>query len=85
MRSSAASALGKLGNVSEIVITALLNRLQDENSRVHFWAAFALDELVKKSSDVLPALTQWISQHQDSDYVGNGIDALWDMVVSEQS
>jgi len=48
-------------------------------------AAEALGSLGKKSNHILPMIIQWIQQHQDSEYVGNGIDALWYLVVGEES
>jgi hypothetical protein len=42
-----------------------------------------LGKLGLKSSDVLPAVVQWIDRHQDTEYVGSGIDVLWDLVVGE--
>ncbi|MBE9129361.1 HEAT repeat domain-containing protein [Coleofasciculus sp. LEGE 07081] len=80
VRGNAAFALGKLGQGSETVVNALLLHLDDEYSYVRVHAAIALGKLGKKSSDILPAIVQWLEQHQDSDYVGSGIDALWDLV-----
>jgi predicted NACHT family NTPase/HEAT repeat protein len=83
VRYSAASALGKLGNASEAVISALLLRLEDGEGAVRSSAAEALGKLGLKSSEVLPAVVQWIDRHQDTEYVGSGIDALWDLVAGE--
>jgi len=33
----------------------------------------------KKSDIVKPALIEWIEQHQHTDYVGKGIDVLWEI------
>jgi len=44
-----------------------------------------LGKLGKKSNNILPTIIQWIQQHQDSEYVGRGIDALWYLVVGEES
>ncbi|MBP0039830.1 MAG: hypothetical protein J7519_19330 [Roseofilum sp. SID1] len=44
-------------------------------------AASALGEFGKQSRDLIPRLVQWISEHQDSEYVGRGIDVLWDSVA----
>ncbi|MEH1809230.1 HEAT repeat domain-containing protein, partial [Nostoc sp.] len=82
--SSAASALGKLGNASPQVVEALLGLLKDESQIVLNSAALALGNLGKNSSNVTATVTEWISQHQDSEYVGNGIDALWNLVVTEE-
>ena len=84
VRSSAASALGKLGSSGEeSVLTALLRRLEDENSSVRRYAAKALGNLGKQSSEVFPAVEQWLQQHQDSKYIGRAIDALWDLVKAK--
>jgi hypothetical protein len=37
----------------------------------------ALGDLGKTNDLIQPKIIQWIEQHQDSEYVGNGIDALW--------
>jgi HEAT repeat protein len=81
----AAEALGKLGNASEPVISALLLRLEDRNDFVMHYsaAAEALGKLCLKSSEVLPAVVQWVEQHQDREYVGSGINVLWDLVAGE--
>jgi len=84
VRRWAAIALGKLGNSSEPVVNALLPRLQDEHYRVRRWASEALGQLGKTSNHILPTVIEWIEQHQDSDYVGRGIDVLWDLVVGEE-
>ncbi|MEG4629307.1 HEAT repeat domain-containing protein [Microcoleus sp. AR_TQ3_B6] len=83
VRSSAASALGNLGNASESVISALLLRLEDGSHSVRRQAASALGKLSLKSREVLPAVVQWIDRHQDAEYVGSGIDVLWDLVAGE--
>ena len=83
VRSSAADALGKLGNASPQVVEALLSRLQDENCDVPSCAADALGKLGKNSSNVAAAVARWISQHQNLKYVGKGIDVLWDLVAGE--
>ncbi|NEO45443.1 MAG: NACHT domain-containing protein [Moorea sp. SIO4A3] len=84
VRWQAASALGNLGNSSETVISALLARLMDDEYYVRKKAAQALGKLGKTSNHVLPTVIEWIEQHQDSNYVGRGIDALWDLVVGEE-
>ncbi|MEH2026910.1 HEAT repeat domain-containing protein [Nostoc sp.] len=84
VRYSAASALGKLGNASPQVVEALLGLLKDESEIVRYSAAEALGKLGKNSSNVTVTVAEWISQHQDSKYIGNGIDALWNLVVTEE-
>ena len=83
VRYSAAVALGNLGNASEDVISALLLRLEDGEDFVRYFAAEALSKLGLKSSEVLPAVVQWIDRHQDAQYLGSGIDVLWDLVAGE--
>ncbi|MBN3876899.1 HEAT repeat domain-containing protein [Nostoc sp. JL23] len=84
VRDSATEALGKLGNASPQVMEALVGLLKDDNGSVRNSAAQALGKLGKNSSNVTVTVAEWISQHQDSEYVGNGIDALWNLVVTKQ-
>ncbi|WP_445300619.1 MULTISPECIES: HEAT repeat domain-containing protein [unclassified Microcoleus] len=83
VRRQAASALGNLENASESVISPLLLSLEDGDEFLRREAASALGKLGLKSSDVLPAVVQWIDRHQDTEYVGLGIDVLWDLVAGE--
>ncbi|MEG4280975.1 HEAT repeat domain-containing protein [Microcoleus sp. MON1_C1] len=83
VRGEAAQALGNLGNASEPVISTLLLRLEDRDDFVVYSAASALGNLGMKSSEVLPAVVQWVEQHQHTEYVGSGIDVLWDLVAGE--
>ncbi|CAD5978508.1 Putative NACHT family NTPase [Planktothrix rubescens] len=80
VRENAAEALGKLGNASETVIEALLKALSDSDYGVRPNAAWALGKLGKQSPKVKPLVVEWIQQHEDSEFVGSGIDALWDLV-----
>ncbi|MEH1916258.1 HEAT repeat domain-containing protein [Nostoc sp.] len=84
VRNSAVVALGNLGNASPQVVEALLGLLKDESKIVRYFAGEALGKLGKNSSNVTATVSQWISQHQDSKYVGSGIDALWNLVVTEE-
>jgi HEAT repeat protein len=83
VRASAVEGLGNLGNASESVISALLLSLEDGEDGVRSSAASALGKLGLKSSDVLTAVVQWIDRHQDTEYVGSGINVLWDLVAGE--
>jgi len=83
VRFLAANALGKLGQGSEKVVNTLLLRLDDDDSDVRLSAAMALGKLGKNNPDILPLIVQWIELHHDSDYIGCGIDALWDMVATD--
>ncbi len=80
MRQNAAEALGKLGNASETVIEALLKALSDSYYSVRRNVAEALGKLGKQSPKVKPLVVEWIQQHEDSEFVGSGIDVLWDLV-----
>ncbi|ERT08280.1 HEAT repeat associated with sister chromatid cohesion family protein [Lyngbya aestuarii BL J] len=80
VRGGAASALGQLGNSSQTVVDALLKTLTDEDSYPRRSAASALGELGKKSDAVFPAVIDWLEQHQDSESIGSGIDALWNLL-----
>ncbi|WP_293038185.1 HEAT repeat domain-containing protein [Moorena sp. SIO1F2] len=84
VRREAADALDKLGNSSDTVVNALLAMLGNSESNVHHRAVIALVKLGKTSNHILPTVIEWIEQHQDSDYVGRGIDVLWDLVVGEE-
>ncbi|WP_293330692.1 HEAT repeat domain-containing protein [Microcoleus sp. CAWBG58] len=64
VRSSAALALGNLGNASETVISAMLLHLQDEDSWVRSFAAQTLGRLGNASETVINAL---LLRLQDSD------------------
>ncbi len=83
VRSSAADALVRLGKNSDQIINTLLQLLQDEHSSVRSSAASALGKLGKKSPKIISQITQWLEENQDYEYVGNGINALWDMVTEE--
>ncbi|MDJ0714558.1 MAG: HEAT repeat domain-containing protein [Prochloraceae cyanobacterium] len=84
VRGFAAQALGRLGRGSDTkVVDVLLDGLEEEDFWVRGFAAEALGNLGKQSSEVLPAVVQWLQQHQDSKYIGRGIDALWDLVKAE--
>ncbi|MCB8765805.1 HEAT repeat domain-containing protein [Planktothrix agardhii] len=80
VRRNAAWALSQLGNASETVIEALLPALSDRNDLVRRYAAEALGKLGKQSPKVKPLVVEWIQQHEDSEFVRSGIDALWDLV-----
>ncbi len=85
VRSQAAASLGHLGNASDAVVNGLLAMLQDTaadivNPFVRYRAAQSLVALSKHSGTILPALVQWIEQHQHEDYVDNGIDVLWELM-----
>ncbi|NEQ60731.1 MAG: NACHT domain-containing protein [Moorea sp. SIO4A1] len=84
VRVRAAEALVNLGNSSETVVSTLLAELMDDKSYVSRRAAYGLGDLGKTSNHVLPTVIEWIEQHQDSEYVGSGIDALWDLVVGRE-
>ncbi|MEM1169386.1 MAG: HEAT repeat domain-containing protein [Cyanobacteria bacterium P01_H01_bin.35] len=78
-------ALGELGNCSETVVSKLITLLLDENYSARDRAAKYLGKFGKKSNNILPTIVQWIQEHQDSEYLGSGIDALWYLVVGEEN
>lgn len=86
VRYSAAAALGQLGQGSDAVVVGLLGLLQDNSfssrtfKNVNQEAARSLVTLSKQSDGVKLALVNWIQQHQQEDFVGVGVDALWEMV-----
>ena len=48
--------------------------------RINDAAAKSLIAIGKGSNNVEPALVNWIEQHQEKDFVRNGIDELWELV-----
>ncbi|MBE9119176.1 HEAT repeat domain-containing protein, partial [Lusitaniella coriacea LEGE 07157] len=98
VRGSAASALGKLGNSSQLVIDALFQCLADEDSDVRVRAAFALGKLGNSSQLVIDALFQCLTDENWSvrgsaasalGKLGNSsqlvIDALFQCLADEDS
>ncbi|WP_088241509.1 NACHT domain-containing protein [Calothrix rhizosoleniae] len=83
VRIHAVHALGNLGNRVPQLVEALLAQLEDEESKVRRHAANALGKLGKDCSDITTVVVEWISQHQDSEYIGSGIDALWNLVATD--
>ena len=86
VRITAAHVLVELGNSSDTVVNTLLALLEDNGSSMFMFDRLsdALVELGKTSHNILPTVIEWIEQHQDSDYVGRGIDVLWDLVVGRE-
>ncbi|WP_242054528.1 HEAT repeat domain-containing protein [Nostoc sp. FACHB-190] len=78
VRSSAAFALGQIGTAA--AIPDLIKLLKDSESDVRSKAADALNKIDKKTHSVVINLSQWINENQDSKYIGDGIDLLWDLV-----
>ncbi len=83
VRFTAALVFAELGNSSVAVFDSLLDLLKDDDSNVRYSAAQALGTLGKKNNQICETLKQWLEAHQDSAYVSNGIDALWDSVNGE--
>ena len=79
VRSRAAESLVRLGQSSAVIVDILLNELFGLGGRGSDRATQSLITLAKKSDTVTPALVQWIEQHQNKKYVGNGVDALWEI------
>ena len=78
---SIVKSLGNLGNTSDKVIEALLKALLNSNDFTSMQARLALVKLGRQSPQVLPLIVNWIQEHQDSKFVVNGIDVLWDLVI----
>ncbi|MGB3573902.1 MAG: HEAT repeat domain-containing protein, partial [Phormidesmis sp.] len=84
VRCSAAASLVQLGTASDVLLNSLLTLLKDGylsfslSGRVSDRASQSLITLSKKSDTVKPAIVEWIEQNQDEDYVGKGIDVLWE-------
>ncbi|RUR84372.1 hypothetical protein DSM107007_28880 [Nostoc sp. PCC 7120 = FACHB-418] len=78
VRSSAAVALGQIG--AEATIPDLLKLLKDSESEVRFSAAGMLKKIDEKTHSVVINLPRWINENQDSEYIGNGIDLLWELI-----
>ncbi len=83
VRQGTAIGLGNLGNGAPQIVEALLELIKDEHSDVRMSAADALGKLGKNCSDITTIVVEWISQHQDSEYIGSGIDALWNLVAKD--
>jgi len=82
VRFYSASAIGNLGQVKPEVVQALIGCLCDSNNLVRLFAASAIGKLGQnRQGDIVSKLVNWIEQNQQSDYVGHGIDALWDTVA----
>ena len=81
MRYSAALALGNIGKSEPKVIEALLALLQNNDSIMRYSAALALGNIGKNEPEVVTLITNWIEQHQNTEYVGNVIDILWSLVA----
>ncbi len=62
------------------MIEALLGAFSDQSEFVRGSAASALGNLGNKSDQIKPLVVQWIQQHEDSEFVGSGIDTLWGLV-----
>ncbi|MBW4419630.1 MAG: hypothetical protein KME13_10415 [Myxacorys californica WJT36-NPBG1] len=83
---TAAESLGKLGNSDSVIVSELLTWLElDDDAAENPYslkstAVRIIGKLGKKCDRVLPLLLDWIERHQDSEYVGAGIDALWKIV-----
>ncbi len=89
VRASAAKALGLLGISPDFVLEHLLNSFGYLNTcggeytdgwYFNFVVFEVLVQLNKTFPLVTSAVAQWIEQHQDKEYVKDGIDALWNMV-----
>ena len=48
---------------------------------VRYRAADAIGNIGKSEPELINLMTNWIEQHQNTEYVGNGIDVLWNLVA----
>ncbi|MDZ8239416.1 MAG: HEAT repeat domain-containing protein [Nostoc sp. ChiQUE01a] len=78
VRFHAALALSKIG--SEAAIPGLIKLIEHPESSVRSSAADALGQIGKKISSLVTTLAQWIKEHENSKYVGDAINLLWDLV-----
>ncbi len=83
VRYHAAEALGKIDKDNPEAIAALLPLFEDEDYGVYFSAAYALGEIGKDNPQAISLIANWINEHQDTEYVGNGIDVLWNLVTDD--
>ena len=81
VRSAAVDALGEIGKSEPKVIEALLPLLKDSDFMVRSAAADAIGNIGKSEPELINLMTNWIEQHQNTEYVGNGIDVLWNLVA----
>ena len=82
VRRKTAEALSKLLDTSnEVIIRALLVDLSSNNILICEKVASALTNISKQSPNVKTLVVEWIQQHENSNFVGNGIDVLWDLVT----
>ena len=78
---SIVKSLGNLGNTTDKVIEALLDALSNNNDFTSRQTRLALVKLGRQSPQVLPLIVNWIQEHQDFEFVVNGIEVLWDLVI----
>lgn len=90
VRSSAAKLLPELMKDNLVrnntgVIDALLTLLKDDNTMVRYNAAMSLREVAVREDreEFILLIVKWIEKHQDTEYIGNGIDALWNLVIND--
>ena len=70
------AALGE----TEQAINTLLAILQDNDYHMRYVAADVLGKIGKNEPEVVNLITNWIEQHQNTEYVGKVIDILWSLV-----
>lgn len=83
VRLSAAETLGNIGKDNPQAIAALLSLLKDKNYDLRWRAARALSNIGKDNPEAITLMANWINEHQDTEYVGNGIDVLWNLVTDD--
>lgn len=65
---------------SEQVSQKIFERLEHKNPTVRFNASYALRKLSQKNVDCAGQVMQWIQTNPNSEFVGYGVDVLWDCV-----
>ena len=77
----ATRALGEIGKDEPEVITALLSLLQDDSDD----AANAIEKIGKGKAKArtISLVGNWLLENQNTEYIGRGIDVLWNLVTDE--
>ena len=84
VRYFAADALRKLNKTDQEVIQTLIDCLdQTEDSVICEFSIASLGNLGEQAKIIESHLVKWIEKHQQSEYVNDGIDALWNIVTAK--
>ena len=71
-------------DVNEIQFTAsfVLGIIGNERPEV-INTMFSIVKIGKGELEAISVVENWLKQHQDSKYLGNGIDVLWSLVIDD--